>query len=132
MSTKDTKQSHTGTALLVAGLAVAGAAAGYFLYGPDGKENRKKIKSWSLKAKAEVLERLEKAKEVSEETYTKIVDEVTARYENKKGVEAGDIDKLKKELKKYWKNIQSEFASPKKASKSKKESSTTPRTRMRS
>lgn len=135
--TSKKKESQTGTALLLAGLTVAGAVAGYFLYGPHGKANRTKIKSWSLKAKAEVLERLEKAKEVSEETYAKIVDEVTSRYEHRKGIEAADVENLKKELKKYWKTIQKEMKGVSKKVKKtvagkKKTTSSAPRSIMRS
>ena len=69
-----------GKGFLVAGLAAAGVAAGYFLYGPEGKKNRKKVKAWAVKAKGEVLEEIEKMKEVSEEGYTAAVDKVANKY----------------------------------------------------
>ena len=48
-----------GIGLTAAAVAAAGA---YFLYGSkDANKNRKTVKSWMLKAKAEVLEQLEKA-----------------------------------------------------------------------
>jgi hypothetical protein len=118
-------ESHAGTALLLAGLTAAGAVAGYFLYGPQGAANRKKVTSWALKAKAEVLEQLEKAKEVSEERYHEIVDTVTKRYEGKRGVELDDLEKLNAELKRYWKQVKKEFtAAPKKKAPAKKRSAT--------
>ena len=61
------KKSHMSGAvgLGLAAITAAAAAGAYFLYGKDGAKNLKKIKSWSLKAKAEVLEKLEKAKDIS-------------------------------------------------------------------
>lgn len=92
----------------VAGAAVATAAGAYFLYGPKGAENRKKIESWSLKAKADVLARLEKLKEVSEEKYHEIVDTVTTKYAKMKDVGEEKAEKLNKELKGHWRRIKSD------------------------
>ena len=47
-----------GKTLGLAGLAVAGLAGAYFLYGKNGAKNRKTIKAWSLRAKADVIEKL--------------------------------------------------------------------------
>src|SRR5690554_1138563 len=88
-----------------AGAAVATAAGAYFLYGPNGAENRKKIESWSLKAKADVLARLEKLKEVSEEKYNDIVDSVTNKYAKMKDVGEDKANKLNAELKRHWRRI---------------------------
>ena len=63
------QSSSMGMKVGLAGLAVAGLAGAYFLYGKNGAKNRKKVTTWTLRAKADVLEKLEKAKEVSEETF---------------------------------------------------------------
>ena len=43
-----------------AGVGLAAVAAGaHFLYGKDGATNRKKVRGWALKAKGEMLEKLE-------------------------------------------------------------------------
>jgi len=88
-------------------LVIAAAAGAYFLYGAkDAKKNRKAVKSWALKAKADVLEKLEKAKEeLNEENYHKIVDGVMVKYNNLKDAHKDDIDEVTKELKGHWKNI---------------------------
>ncbi len=105
----------------LAGLAVAGLAGAYFLYGKNGAKNRKKVTTWTLRAKADVLEKLEKAKEVSEETFHGVVDEISAKYGSKmKGVNPEDIAVFAKELKKHWKDIKSELTpKPKKVVKKK-------------
>ena len=90
-----------------AGLAAvaAFAAAGYFLYGKDGAKNRKKIRSWMLKAKAEVLEGVEKMKDVTEEQYNMVVDKVGAKYKNIKNIDPAEIEMMIRELRGHWKNI---------------------------
>ncbi len=99
------KKNESGGLLGVAAAAVGAAAAGFFLYGPKGAENRQKIRGWTLKAKGEVLEKLEDAKDISDESYDAIVDAVTARYAKLKKVGEEEADKLNKELKKHWKSI---------------------------
>lgn len=100
------KSSNIGAKLGLAGLAVAGIAAGYFLYGKDGAKNRKAIKTWTLRAKADVLEKLEKAKEVSEDTFHSVVDEISAKYGSKvKDISPEDVALFAKDLKKHWKDI---------------------------
>lgn len=102
--------SNTGIALGLAGLAVAGIAGAYLLYGKDGAKNRKAIKSWTLRAKADILEKLEKAKEVSQETFETVVDEISAKYGSKiKDIDPVDIEKFAKDIKKHWKDIKSDL-----------------------
>ena len=87
-----TKKSTTGTKVAVgAGLATlaAFAAAGYFLYGKDGAKNKKKVRGWMLKAKGEILEGVEKLKDITEEQYAVVVDKVGAKYKAIKFTELG-------------------------------------------
>lgn len=111
--------SNTGITLGLAGLAVAGIAGAYLLYGKDGAKNRKTIKAWTLRAKADILEKLEKAKEVSQETFEVVVDEISAKYGTKiKDIDPADIEKFAKDIKKHWKDIKTELApKPKKVAK---------------
>lgn len=99
------KKDTTGGGLGLAVALIGAAAAGFFLYGPKGAENRKKIRGWTLKAKGEVLEKIEKAKEVTDESYTEIVDTVTAKYAKLKDVGQEEADMLNRELKRHWKAI---------------------------
>jgi DNA-directed RNA polymerase subunit F len=89
--------------------AVAAVAGAYFLYGAkDAAKNRKKVKAWSLKAKGEVLEKLEKLSDINEEIYHKIVDEVSAKYQKIKDIDQEDIENFVGELKSHWKKIEKE------------------------
>ena len=54
------KGADVGIVVGVAAGVAAIAAAGYFLFGPNGKNNRKVIKGWTVKMKGEVLEKIEK------------------------------------------------------------------------
>lgn len=89
-----------------AGLALAAAAAGaYLFYGKDAPKRRKQIKSWAMKAKAEVLEQIEQLPAIDEKTYNKVVAEVTKRYKALKNVDAAELASLVKELNGYWREI---------------------------
>jgi polyhydroxyalkanoate synthesis regulator phasin len=115
------KSASTGKKMAIGagilGLAAAGIAGAYFLYGKDGAKNRKKIKAWTLKAKGEILEKLEKAKETSEAHYHDIVDTVVAKYGKAKDITPEDVQAFAKDLKKHWKSIQRDLAPKKKAAK---------------
>ena len=92
-----------GVGLTAAAVAAAGA---YFLAGaPDAKKNRRKVKSWMLKAKAEVLEALEKAEEITEEEFNQLVMTVSTSYGKLKDASKADIADFKREMKEHWPKI---------------------------
>jgi len=96
----------------IAGLAaLAAAAAGfYFLYGSDeAEENRKKIKSWSLRLKSEVMEKMENMKDVSEDTYYAAVTEIADKYAVMQDINKDELAKLVKRLKSHWKDIKKDI-----------------------
>ncbi len=107
MATK--KKDNTAAVQTGIGLAIAAAAAAgaYFLYGSkDAKKNRKAVKGWVLKAKGEVIEKMEQVKgELTEENYHKIVDGVISKYSKLKTTTEDDVQELLKDLKGHWKNI---------------------------
>lgn len=97
--------------------AIAAAAGTFFLYGSkNAAKNRKAVKSWTLKAKAEVLEALEQAKEMSQEEYEELIGTVSAAYKGAKNATKGDIVEFQKEMKEHWNKI-SKIAPVKKAKK---------------
>jgi hypothetical protein len=93
------------------------AAAGYFLFGPNGKKNRKQIKGWTVKAKGEVLEKIEQMKEVTKESYKAAVEEVTANYAKLKHVAPEEAKRLAAELIRHWSAIERDYAPKKKSAK---------------
>jgi hypothetical protein len=111
----DTQKIGLGVGLTAAAVAAAGT---YFLYGSKGaSKNRKVVKSWALKAKAEVLEKLEQAKEMSKEEYEQVIDTVGGVYAQMKDASKVDISGFKKEMKEYWNKIEKTAAPKKKAVK---------------
>lgn len=118
MANRNSKGPSVGS--LIAGLAAAGAALGYYFYGPDGERRRKKVRGWMVKAKGEVLSELENMKEVSQDSYNATVDRVTAKYGKAGSVGKVEAQKLGKELKKHWENISKELCDePKKKTRKK-------------
>lgn len=96
--------------------AVAAAAGAYFLYGSkNAARNRKVVKSWMLKAKAEVLEKLEQAQDMTQEEYEQLIDTVSSTYKDVKNASKVDLSGFKKEMKEHWKQIAKTAAPKKKA-----------------
>lgn len=87
--------------------ALLSAAGVYFLYGSKNAEkNRKKVKSWTLKAKAEVLEGIEKAKDMTKEDYEQLIDKTTKMYSKVKDASAEELMGFAKEMKSHWKSLE--------------------------
>ena len=106
-------KKNEGHSLLIP--AIAAIAGGYFLYGAkDAAKNRKKVKSWMLKAKAEVLERIESGNIATEEAYQATVDKIAAKYRALKGVDQTEVEAVIADLKKHWKGMVKAVAPKKK------------------
>ena len=104
MATQKKEQDISTIVGIAAGVAAI-SAAGYFLFGPSGKSNRKAIKGWTLKMKGEVLEKMEELKEITPEIYENIIDEISSKYAKAKHISPDDLALVTADLKKYWKVI---------------------------
>jgi predicted RND superfamily exporter protein len=105
MSKKHKTAAKVGVGLGIGALAAAAAGA-YYLYGTkEGAKQRRKIKIWGLKAKAEVMEQLEKMEDVSEAQYRQVIETVAKRYKALKNIDPEEVEEMVKDLKKHWKNI---------------------------
>jgi len=92
-----------GVGLTTAAVAAAGA---YFLYGSkDAKKNRKKVKSWMLKAKAEVLEALENAEQITEEEYQALIGGVMKTYGKAQSLTKKELKEFEEEMRGHWNGI---------------------------
>lgn len=93
-----------GIGLTAAAVAAAGA---YFLYGSKkASQNRKKVKGWTLKAKGEVLEALEKAEKISEHEYGTLVEAATKAYGTVERATKGEIKDFRTEMLEHWRDLQ--------------------------
>jgi hypothetical protein len=91
------------------GLAALAAAGTYFLYGKRGAKNREVIAGWALQLKGEVLEKMEKLKDINQEAYDELVEETAARYGRTKRVSASELKRIVGELKNAWSHIGKEL-----------------------
>ena len=90
-------------------LGAVAAAATYFLTGKRGEKNLGKIAAWTLKLKGEVLAKMRKMKEINQEAYYELVDDIADRYERVEKISAEEIKRLRPELKNAWKHISKEL-----------------------
>lgn len=104
------KQKTEGMNKTMVGAGVAGLAAAaigaYWLYGSkNSTKHRKMASSWMLKARAEVMDAVEKMKEMDKEAYLQIVDKVVDKYSKTKS--SAEIMAIAKEMKSAWSQISS-------------------------
>ena len=109
---KISNSSHK-VSMIVGITALAAAAAGaYYLYGSDkSAKNRKQVKSWMLKMKADVMDRIEKVKDLSKQAYESTIDEVSKKYSQVKSVDQKELMQLAKRMKSHWKEIEGDIKS---------------------
>ncbi len=116
MATNKNAGNNKGNNLGVAvGLsAVAAAVGAYFMYGSKkAAKNRKAVKSWMFKAKADVLEALENTQDMSKREYEKLIDAVGTSYSNIETATRADMAAFKKEMKEHWLEIAKTAVAPK-------------------
>jgi len=115
------KQVGTGTVVGVGvGVAAAAAAAAgaYWLYGAkDAAKHRRQARSWMLKARAEVLEAVEKLQDIDKTSYLAIVDGVMKRYAGVAGIGASEMKQVAKDLRDSWVHMQKATLSGSRAAK---------------
>ncbi len=101
---KETTSKMSPKAKVAIGVgALAAAAAAYYFFGPDGKSHRKNLKGWMIRMKGEIVERLEKAKDMTETAYSALVDTVASKYS--KMVAPEELQTFVADLKKQWKGF---------------------------
>ena len=113
------KKGGAGVGLGVAAVAaaMATAAGAYWLYGSkDAAKNRKSAKSFMLKARADVLEAVEKVSDINKQTYLNIVDGVVQRYSKVAGITSDEVSQMTKDLTVAWTHMQQVAAKAKKSS----------------
>lgn len=106
---KETSKTTSKAGALIASIAglTAAAVGAYYLYGhKDAAKNRAKVKGWMLKAKGEVLEELEKTKDVTESAYMGAIDTVAEKYRALKNIDIGELETFLREMRDHWHGIQ--------------------------
>ncbi len=105
---KDTGMSK-GTTISVAAAAaaaIAAAAGAYWFYGAeDAGKHRKSVRSFMLKARADVLDAVEKMKDIDKSSYLAIVERVVAKYSSVAGVTTAEVAQMTRDLKAAWEHM---------------------------
>jgi hypothetical protein len=118
------KNNTTATTVGIGAAAVAAAAAAagaYWLYGAKhSAQHRRMAKSWMLKARAEVLDAVEKLQEIDKESYMSVVEGVIKNYSKKAGTTPAELSQMMRDLKGAWVHIQQAQKSGKKGAKTAK------------
>ena len=112
MNNSSKKDESHGISIGVGIAALAAAAAGaYYLYGSDkAVKNRRQVKSWMLRMKAEVMDEVENIKDLSQDSYEKVVDTVSKKYASIKSIDVEELTDLAKRMKDHWKDIQEDIS----------------------
>ena len=119
MEKKSNKKGMSTGAMVGIGAGVAAATvAGYLLFGPEGKKNRKTVKGWAVKMKGEIIEKLESVKELTEPVYHDIINKAQEKYAKIKNMDKEELAALVTDMKKHWKAI-SNKSKPKRKTKAK-------------
>lgn len=116
MKKNTTAGMSKGKIVAIGASMAALAAASYYFFGPNGKKNRTAAKGWMIKMKGEIVDKMEDAKEVTQDVYNAIVDKVAAGYA-KNAKAHPELALYVETLKKQWKGIAASFAPKKKAAK---------------
>lgn len=106
---KKNTSNKTNSAIAITGIAVASLALSYFLYGKNAPKRRRALTSWMLRAKADVMDKLEKAKDISEPMFHTIIDTSMEKYAKLKNINPEDIALFGTEIKKQWRDIKKEI-----------------------
>lgn len=100
--------------LFVLGASLAGLAAAYFFLGPKNKKNLENTKSWAIKMRGDVIEKLEQVRDISEAVYGGIIDSVATKYEKSLKSNSKEIRELAQDLKTHWRVISKSVEAKKK------------------
>jgi GTP1/Obg family GTP-binding protein len=108
------RTAAVGLGVVSAAVAAAGA---YWLYGAkNAAKHRKLAQSWMLKARAEVMDSVEKIKDLNKATYDAAVDKVMEKY-HKLHKNSAEVRIVEKELKAAWTHIHAAVKPATKATK---------------
>ena len=78
-------------------------AALYMLF--SSKENVPKVKEWAMNMEQEIVEKIDKVKDMSEPVLKKIIDTVKGKYEKMKDIDKDELNKAVDTLRDHWTSV---------------------------
>ncbi len=103
---------------LVAG-AMLGLATGFFLNSRKGRELTKDAQKRAMQLQKEVVKRLQKAGDLTQDKYEEVIDYVLEYYTKSKDIATKEVPQVKKYLMSQWKTIEKELKPKARTSKKK-------------
>lgn len=101
--TADSKKTPIVDGIILWAQVIAVWATLYALF--NGKENAPKAKEWAMNMEQEIVEKIDKVKDMTEPVLTKIIDEVKEKYERMKDVDKDELKKMVATLRDHWSSI---------------------------
>ncbi len=102
MTTESTKTQIVDGIILWAQVIAVWAAL-YALF--NGKEDAPKAKEWAMKMEEEIVEKIDKVKDMTEPVLAKIIDEVKKKYERMKDIDKDELEKMVDILRNHWSSV---------------------------
>lgn len=102
MATDSTKTPIVDGIILWAQVIAAWAAL-YVLF--KGKENAPKAKEWAINMEQEIVEKIDKVKDITQSVLDKIIDEVKEKYERMKDIDTDELKKTVDTLRNHWSSV---------------------------
>lgn len=96
-----------GVTVTAASVAALGA---YLLYGRNGLRRRHKIRGWMLRMRADILDQLEGIRDLTQERYNQVVDQVADKYGRAEKIGHREMERINDELKRAWHEVRAELA----------------------
>lgn len=99
--------------VLLAGVGIFAAAAavgGRFLYNKASKKQREKIDDWTKDLKEDSIALFRDARVLSRKAYHDAVDRASKKYRMLKDIDARDIERVVKDIKGRWKEVEARVA----------------------
>lgn len=94
----------------VAAVLAAGAAAYFFTQTKSGQATAKKIQTLAANLSKEISARLSQVKQLTQDRYEQIVDQVVDEYAAQRKVGKHTVKTLKRDLKNHWREVKKELA----------------------
>lgn len=101
--TTDSKKTPIVDGIVLWAKVIAAWAGLYALF--RAKENIPKAKEWAMNMEQEIVEKIDKAKDMTEPVLAKIIDEVKEKYEKMKDIDKDELKKTVATLSDHWSSV---------------------------
>lgn len=98
--TTDSTKTPISDGIVLWAKVIAAWAALYALYNATGSGS--KAKEWAMNMEQEIVEKVDRVKDLTEPVLTKIIDEVKEKYENMKDIDKDELKKTVATLSDHW------------------------------